>query len=159
MEVEQLLDDPRKQRLLEWELTPPATRQPKTLKDLAADMGVSDRTLRDWKDKPEFQAAWRVAFQAIAGSMERTKAILDVLYADSIDPENDKRVQAAKLHWDISRAIAPPEPEQKDSRRARELSDADLLAMLSDAAMEELRERSESRAAGVKAVEPKVEVA
>lgn len=134
-------DDPRWERVLEWELTPPASRTPKTMNALAAELGVSDRTIRGWKEKPEFQAAWQVAFKDVAGSMERTKAILDQLYSDSIDADNDKRVQAAKLHWDISRAIAPPEPEMTASRRAQELSDSELVELLSQAALEELEAR------------------
>lgn len=130
-----------------WELTAPAARDPQTMNALAAKLGVSDRTLRDWRDKPEFQAAWKLGFQAVAGSMERTKALLDQLYADSMDVENDKRTQSAKLYWDISRAIAPPEPEVLTSRRAQTLSDTELRSMLSDAAAEELAARVSSSTA------------
>lgn len=137
-----VLDDPRHQELLLWELTAPASRDPQTMNALAAKLGVSDRTLRDWRDKPEFQAAWKLGFQAVAGSLERTKALLDQLYADSMDVENDKRTQSAKLYWDISRAIAPPAPEAKSSRRAQELTDDELRAMLSQGALDELAQRT-----------------
>ncbi len=70
------LDDPRHQRLLEWELTPPAQRQPQTKNALADELGVAARTLRDWADKPEFQVAWRLGFQAVAGSMERRAMVV-----------------------------------------------------------------------------------
>lgn len=143
-----MLDDPRMQRVLEWELTAPAARVPRTQIELAAELGVTARSVRDWKDKPEFQAAWKIAFRDVAGSMERTKAILDQLYADAMDQDNDKRTQAAKLHWDISRAIAPPEPEVTTSQRAQSLSDAQLRELLSQAALEELTARME-RAGGV----------
>lgn len=136
------LDDPRKNRLLEWELTAPAARDPKTKEGLATELKVAARTLRDWSATPEFQAAWRLGFQAVAGSMERTKALLDQLYADGTDTTNDKRVASAKLYWDISRAIAPPEPEAQASRRAQDLSDDALRAMLSEAALAELEART-----------------
>jgi hypothetical protein len=145
------LDDARHQRLLEWELTAPASRDPKTANALAALLGVSDRTLRDWRDKPEFQAAWKLGFQAVAGSMERTKALLDQLYADAMDEKNDKRTQSAKLYWDIARAISPPEPEVQSSRRAHELSDAELRSMLSESALSELLGRSPQPSAQVTA--------
>ena len=135
------LTDPRHQRLLEWELTSPAARQPATAVALSVEIGCSERTLRDWKARPDFQAAWRAGFQAVAGSMERTKHQLDVLYADSVDPESKTKVQSAKLHWDITRAIAPPEPEVVSSRRAKELSDDELKALLSSVALAELVER------------------
>ena len=135
------LADQRHQRLLEWELTAPAARQPATGVALAAEIGCSERTLRDWKARPDFQAAWRAGFQAVAGSMERTKHQLDVLFEDSIDPDSKTKVQSAKLHWDITRAIAPPEPELVSSRRAKELSDDELKALLSSVALAELVER------------------
>lgn len=141
---EPLLDDPRHVRLLDWELTPPASRQPSTQQALADELGVSPRTLRDWKESAKFQQAWQVAFKELAGSMERTKTLLDGLYQDAttaLDPGD--RARAAKLHWDISRQVAPPEPQQAISRRARELSDAELRLMLSDAALEELVSRRE----------------
>jgi hypothetical protein len=139
--VEVLLDDPRHQRLLEWLLTAPASREPSTKNALAAELSVADRTLRDWEAKPEFQAAWRAGFQSVAGSMERTKAIMDRLYEDAVNPDNDKRVMASKQYWDMAKSIAPPEPETQASRRAAELSDDELRAMLSDAALEELTRR------------------
>ena len=137
-----VFDDPRKNRLLAWELTAPASREPKTKNALALELGVSDRTLRDWSDKPEFQAAWKLGFQAVAGSFERTKALLDQLYVDSMDEKNDKRTQSAKLYWDISRAIAPPEPITQTSRRAQEMSDEELREMLSRSALDELESRA-----------------
>lgn len=141
-----LLDDPRHQRLLEWELTPPAHRDPKTQEALASELAVSARTLRGWREGAEFQAAWRQAFQAMAGSLEKTKVLLDQLMSDATDPDNppSARTQAAKLHFDISKAIAPPEPDSGPSKRAAELSDDELRAMLSKAALAELEARQEA---------------
>lgn len=136
-----LEDDARHRALLDWTLTAPAERVHKTKKALADSLGVSDRTLRDWEEHPEFKAAHEAEFRATAGSRERTKALLDQLYSDSLDPNSDKRVQAAKLYWDIARALAPPEPEVKSSRRAQDLSNDELRELLSDAALEELSRR------------------
>lgn len=144
------LDDPRHQELLLWELTAPASREPKTKNALAAKLGVSDRTLRDWADRPEFQAAWKLGFQAVAGSLERTKELMDQLFTDATDDKNDKRVMAAKLYFDISKAISPPEPVAVASRRAQELSDTELRLLLSAAALAELSSRDpQAASAGV----------
>lgn len=137
------LPDPRHQRLLEWEMTPVASREPSSQAKLAEELGVSPRTLRDWKESPKFQAAWRDAFRDVAGSMERTKTLLDVLYADATNPANDKRVASAKLYFDIMKQIAPPEPEVQASRRAQELSDDELRDMISAQAAIELEARFE----------------
>jgi hypothetical protein len=106
-------------------------------------MGVSARTLRDWKEKPEFQAAWRTAFNEQAGSLERMKMMLDQLYRDSQDPDASAadRTRAAKTHFDIAKQIAPPEPDLGPSRRAQEMSDAELLELVSRAALDELEAR------------------
>jgi hypothetical protein len=133
--------DPRHQRLLEWEMTPIAMREPSTFAALAEEIGYAQRTLRDWKERPDFQAAWRQAFNENAGSLAKTKQIMDVLFEDATSGAGDKRVQAAKLYFDIAKQIAPPEPEPEKSRRAAELSDAELAEMLSDRALEELESR------------------
>lgn len=134
------LEDPRHQRLLEWEMTPVASRIPGTQVALAEELGVKPRTLRDWRDSDEFQAAWRDAFKETAGSMERVKQLLDQMFTDAADPSLDAgdRHRATKLYVDISRQIAPPEPEVEPSRRAQELSNEELEALLSDAALAEL---------------------
>lgn len=137
------LDDPRKDRLLQWLLTAPAQREPSTKKALSGELGVSDRTLRDWEADPSFETAWRLGFKAVAGSTERTKAIMDQLYSDATDATNDRRVQAAKQYWDMSKALAPPEPEVQASRHAQSLTDDELRRLIAEASGEELEARQE----------------
>jgi hypothetical protein len=106
-------------------------------------LDVSDRTLRDWRNRDDFQAEWRSRFNETAGSLDRLKVLLDSLYDDSTNvalSDSDRR-QAAKLYFEISKQVAPPEPETKSSARAAELSDEELTKMLSDAALKELQER------------------
>ena len=138
------LKDPRHQLLLDYLMTPPAQRS-MSQKDFAAsfDPPVSDRTLRDWKEREDFKEAWRLAFKEVAGSVERTKALLDILYDDSTNPEASAadRARSAKLYLDASKAIAPPEPE-KESRRAMDLTDEELTKMIAEHASAELEARS-----------------
>lgn len=135
------LTDPRHQQLLDWEMTPPAQRDPNSREQLAKTLGVTARALRQWREKPEFQAAWREAFNETAGSKERVKQLLDTLFEDATNGAPERRAQSAKLYWDISRQIAPPEPEPEASRHAADLSDAELVELLSDAALAELEAR------------------
>jgi len=136
------LTDPRHQRVLEWEMTPRVNREPATANALAEELGVSARTIRGWKDSPKFQAAWKELFTETAGSLERTKSILDSLFHDATDGDHDKRVQAAKLYFDISKQIAPPEPEVGPSRHAQDLTDDELRELMAVAASEELEARA-----------------
>lgn len=141
--MEASLDDPRHQRLLEWLLTAPAGREPKTLEGFATSQGVSPRTTRDWREKPAFKVAWDAGFKEIAGSRERTKVLIDGLFDDSTSQENSasERTAAAKLYHQITKDIAPPEPVVADSRRAQDLTDQDLRRLVAQAARDELSER------------------
>lgn len=137
------LKDNRHEQFLAWTMTPVAQREPRTQAALAELLGVGDRTLRDWRDRDDFQAEWRARFNETAGSLDRLKVLLDGLYEDSTDrdlTDSDRR-QAAKLYFEISKQVAPPEPEIKSSARAADLSDEELTRMLSDAALQELKER------------------
>jgi len=48
---------PRQRRFIEWLATTKYDRIPSTEKELAQDMGITDRTLRNWKKKPGLQEA------------------------------------------------------------------------------------------------------
>lgn len=122
-------------------MTPAAMRK-ESQAQLAERLGVAARTLRDWRDREDFQAAWREAFNEVAGSLAKTKQILDVLFEDATgatDPGD--RARASKLYYDIAKQIAPPEPEPEKSKKAAELSDEELADMLSEHALALLEER------------------
>jgi hypothetical protein len=137
------LTDARHIRLVDWLTTAPKLREPSTFKELAAELGVSDRTLRDWKQRPEVRSQWEKRAVEVAGDPERTQRILDALYAAATDPEARDRVQAAKAWADMTGAIKPPAKETvaltKDT--IKQITDADLDRLIAETAMQMKQER------------------
>lgn len=105
------LDDPRKEELLQWLVTAPELRELETHDQLGAKLGVSRRTLYTWKHEKEFHDEWDERAVAAAGDPERTQRVLDALFAQAVNPESQKQVQAAKAWADIAGIIKPPKKE------------------------------------------------
>lgn len=133
-------EDPRKVRLMEWLTTPPSERQPDSKTKLAAELGVTIRSLRDWMSKPDFREDWDREAKDIVGTPERAQQVLDTLFKAATDPLNRNHVQAAKLYLDATNAITPP-PIKVEVTRPSELSDAELDALLAQGAAELRTER------------------
>lgn len=133
-------DDPRKVRFLDWLCTPPTEREPRTRKALAEELRITTRLLNVWQNKPDFREAWDRQAKAVAGSPERAQHVLDTLYAAAVDPSNRNQVQAAKLYLEATNAIKPQSMEVT-VKRAAELSDEELDALLAQGAAELKAER------------------
>lgn len=128
------LSDPRKERFLQWLVSAPSERSPRTVTELASEMEVGRRTLYDWRQEKEFREEWDDRARAIAGDPEKTTMLLDALFAQATDPESSKQVQAAKAWADIAGVVKPPaKPETKGTGKAlTELSVEELDSMLEE---------------------------
>lgn len=133
-------EDPRKLRLLEWLTTPKSERTPPTQELLAAELGISLRLLGVWKAKPDFREAWDREAKAIIGAPERAQEVLDTLYRAATDPNNKAQVAAAKLYLEATNSIRPQQVEVT-VKKATELSDDELDALLAQGADAMRRER------------------
>lgn len=107
-----VLPDPRHETFCDWLVTAPREREITTLSALGESLGVSRRTLHDWKQRPEFRAEWDSRAVAVAGDPERTQRILDALYEVGTDTESPKQVPAAKAWADIAGVIKPPKKDE-----------------------------------------------
>ncbi len=138
-----MLDDGRHIRLVNWLTTPPHDRQPRTQKALAEELGVSERTIRDWKERPEVRAAWEKQAKEVAGDPEKVSMALDQLYKTAMDPEHRQHVAAMKLWLEAVEAIRPPSVDINiTSKKVSELSDEELRAFIAAGAQSVLDERS-----------------
>ena len=135
------LEDPRHQRFVDWLTTPKSERQPVMLKDLAFELGVSDRTLRDWKERPAIRAVWEEQAKKVVGSPERAQDVLEAMYARAVDSTDPKQVQAAKLYLEAIEAIKPPTVEVRSVSDLAKVSDDELQAMIAATAGQMLEER------------------
>jgi hypothetical protein len=139
------LTDARHLRLVEWLTTAPGLREPRTKEQLADELGVSPRTLRDWQNRPEVRARWEKEAVAVAGDPERTQRILDALYNAATDPEARDRVQAAKAWAEMTGAIKPkPKETQLDASTVQNrgvVTDEALEQLIIEAALAEKAQR------------------
>jgi len=135
------LEDPRHQRLVDWLTTPKQERQPSTAKDLARELGVSERTLRDWKERSYIREQWEDQAKKVVGSPERAQDVLEAMYQRAIDSTDAKQVQAAKLYLEAIEAIRPPTVEVRSVSDLAKVSDDELQAMIAATAGQMLEER------------------
>lgn len=121
------ITDFRKQRYLQWLTTPPGEREPKKLTDLADELGLTRRTLTNWKtvDK-EFIEAWEKLYLKTIGNPGRKQEIMDTLFATATDQDDPKHVAAAKQYFEIEGSMKPQEHKIRIERDPKELSDEDL---------------------------------
>jgi hypothetical protein len=115
---------------MQWLVTPPHYRNPPTRAELAAEIGVSLRTLQLWMSRADFRDDWREEAEEVIGDENRAKHVLDVLYQAAIDPNNRQQVQAAKLYLEATKAIQPT--TKVEVVRPKDLTDEELDAMLAE---------------------------
>lgn len=136
------IDDFRKQTFLKWLCTPVKERDPKTMELLADQLGLTRRTLSNWKDDKEFLEAWEKRYLKTIGDPSRKQEIMDVLYRTATDADDPKHVQAAKQYFDIEGSIKPQKVQIEMTRPAKELSDDELDAILADKIAAEKNQRA-----------------
>ena len=121
-------DDPRKLCFMEWLCTPSSERDPPTRLQLAAEIGVSNRTLGNWMSQRDFREAWAEEARNVIGSPKRQAKVLETLYHTATDPTNKQHVVAAKLYLQVTNALIPRvEPTTVDPTK---LTDEELQAFL-----------------------------
>jgi hypothetical protein len=136
------IDDFRKQTFLAWLCTPVNERDPKTMDALADQLGLTRRTLTNWKDDKEFLEAWEKRYLKTIGDPTRKQAIMDTLYRTATDPDDPKHVQAAKQYFDIEGSVKPARMQVEVSRPAKELTDDELDAILANKIAAEKEQRA-----------------
>lgn len=126
------LEDPRKSRYVDWLVTDPAEREPSSNTALAAELGVSRRTLYDWRQEPEFRRVWDDLAFKVAGDPERTQRVMDAMFQQAVDPESQKQVQAANAWAKMAGIIKPPKKDEGGPEKLTDLSADELDAMLTE---------------------------
>ena len=124
------LDDWRVQRFLEWLCTLPGDRIPGTQRELAETLDLRQQTLVEWKDDPDFLAAWEHRYQKTIGSVQRQQAVMEALYETACDRTDPRQVVAAKAYLDALGIAKPQRPQTvKD---AKKLTDEQLYALAAE---------------------------
>lgn len=125
------LEHPKRQAYIDWLLTPPADRDPRRMEDLADNLGVTRRTLTNWKTRDKtFIEEWERRYLATIGSPERKQAIMDTLYRTAIDQDDPKHVQAAQRYMEIEGSLKPVKQQIEITKSAATLTDEELEELL-----------------------------
>lgn len=149
--LEDLQLDGRQLAFLEWLLIPRELRGqegvPTSEKQYATAHAVDVTTLRRWKKLPEFRKQWNERTMDLQGTPERTEAVLEALHKSALGSTCAEcggvkaDVRAAEL-WGRWTGQLKSEPKvQVEVTSARELSDAELDALLRQQAEDELARR------------------
>lgn len=124
----------KRERYMEWLLTPKDERQPPTKAAMARELERSEKTLRDWEQMPEFRAEWEKRAREVMGGPERLKAVADAMYAQALDADSRKQVQAAKMFAELIGAHSPPPLKVEATLSLSALSDEELDALIAQTA-------------------------
>lgn len=130
------------QTYLDWLCTAPSDRQPATKTAFAAQIGVDVTTLRRWEKKDPFVAEWKKRVDDIQGSPERTQRLLDTLYTKALEGDT----KSAQLYLQATNRMAPPTVTVQSSKKAAELSDDELDALIAAVAEREKTTRTTLKA-------------
>ncbi len=132
--------DARQQKFLDWLCTPSVARVPSSQEKYAHVENIDESTLRRWKKKPTFKAAWERRVAESQGSPERTQQLLDNLFQRALDGDNN----SAKLYLQATGRLAPVQLQVEHSGKVSELSDAQLSELIVASAASEQQSRLDS---------------
>lgn len=135
------LPDHVREKFLGWLCTIPDDRWPRTQAELAEELGCSEHTLSKLKKDPDFLREWEHQYRRTVGSPERAQNVLERLYETATDRTDPRQVQAAKQYLEAIDAVKPKKLEVSMQGSARNMSDEQLMAILTERAAEELERR------------------
>lgn len=144
------IEDARKVRLIEWLCTVPSQRDPDSQNKLADELGVSARTIRNWKADATVRAAWEQFSKHVIGDPEKVQEVLEEMRQLAVTRYvtkgqdvvlNTQQVSAAKVYLAAVDAIRPPTADMA-AKRAAEMSDKELEAMIAEYATKEMADRN-----------------
>lgn len=117
----------------------PQDREPATQQELADELGVDPRTIRNWMKRDDVRRAWKKEAEDIVGDPTNVQEVLEGLRKIAKDPTHRQYVQAAKLYLEAVKAIQPPEQNVSVKISREELaewSDEDLDKAIAQAIAE-----------------------
>lgn len=129
--------DTRQEQYLEWLCTAPSERVPDSKRKYAEVNKVAVQTLRRWEKLEHFRKEWAKRVDDVIGSPDRTQALLDNLYDKALKGDTN----AAKLYLQTTGKLAPAQLTVNTEKRAAELSDSELDALIGQMAAREQEKR------------------
>lgn len=125
--------------LVQWLVTPKQARDPSTKTALAAELGVTTRTLNLWEKTPFVMR--RVSQETKnQAKVQNASTVLEALYVTATNSESARQVSAAKVYLDyIDGAVDEVSAEELAEMSPAELADLlyDTLELVNDQVEEE----------------------
>lgn len=118
--------DEKKDRFLNWLLTPKHQRQPSTQDELARELDVNPGTLTNWKQDSEFVREQQKRLRELGGAPEQIREVVDAMRKAARDGDS----KAAQLYLKWADALTPQEEPEEVPPDLRHLSDEELLGRL-----------------------------
>ncbi len=134
---------PKQKDFLEWLCTPPAQRVPSNQKEWGRANQVHHNTLSAWRKDPAFRQAWDQRLRELQVDPENIDVVMKALYAKAA-AGSEKAIQ---MYLAVVEEFRPPkEVDPRELRTPlRELTDAELRALIAAHAEDELEARAEVR--------------
>lgn len=130
--LNELLEDARHIRYVEWLCQLPDMRQPQTAKELAEELGVAYRTLMSWRHRADVRRAWDKFSREIVGDPTKVQEVLEEMRQVALERGAKQQVQAAKVYLDRVDGLRPPDREVEDGPRLQDMSDDELFAAITE---------------------------
>jgi uncharacterized protein (UPF0147 family) len=138
-------NDFRVERVVEWLCTPPADREPRTQKELAEELSMTEKWVSALKNEPVFLRMWEDRYRKVVGNPGKVQEVLQSLQETAADRTDPRQVQAARAYLE---AVDVMKPKRVDvtvtSASAKALTDEQLTEMIAARAAQELLERQET---------------
>jgi len=138
-------NDFRVQRVLEWLCTPPGDREPRTQKELAVELTMTESWISTLKNDGTFLRLWEDRYRKVVGNPGKAMEVLQALQETAADRTDPRQVPAARAYLE---AIDVMKPKKIDvtvtSTSAKALTDEQLHEMIAARAAQELLERQET---------------
>jgi hypothetical protein len=88
------------EQFIEWLAIPPGRRDPATFQLMADALGVTVRTLHNWKNDPRIKSKVKGRINTVL-TVDSLAEIVDTLKEQAFDAANPRSVQASKLLIDM----------------------------------------------------------
>jgi hypothetical protein len=144
-------NDPRKQRLMQWLMTfPKSERVPSSRKQLAAELGVAEKTMSGWQASADFKDMHKKLIAERQGSPEKLDFMVNTL-EQIVEAQGQNAVPALRLWMEYGGYIVAGNKKELSNkpggpRSAADLSDEELERIAQQRAVDELEKRRQVKA-------------
>jgi transposase-like protein len=118
----------RQQTYIDWLITPRYAREPKTLKEFCARLGVHEQTVYRWRKEKRFKDALRKAAEEKNYDTESIQDVVNSVHAAAVLGD----MKAAALYLQYVKELQPVTRVIVEDKSVQSMSDEELISMLEE---------------------------